>query len=110
MLAFTFPGQGSQSPGMGAAWTDHESWELVDEASEASRRDVAHLLLHADADELKATKVAMRWPLEPTFLVPHDVSDYLKRRSDAKRAERANFDQRLEKTLDKSPDRVAGLL
>ena len=56
MLAFTFPGQGSQSPGMGAAWTDHESWELVDEASEASRRDVAHLLLHADADELKATR------------------------------------------------------
>ena len=34
MLAFTFPGQGSQKPGMGAAWADHPSWELVAEASE----------------------------------------------------------------------------
>ena len=30
MLAFTFPGQGSQKPGMGAPWADHQSWELVE--------------------------------------------------------------------------------
>jgi len=55
LIAFTFPGQGSQKPGMGAMWQDHPSWELVAEASKASGRDVEHLLLEATADELKET-------------------------------------------------------
>ena len=56
MIVFTFPGQGSQKPGMGEPWMDHPSWELVEEASAATGRDVEHLLLTADADELKQTR------------------------------------------------------
>ena len=51
-----YPGQGSQRPGMGEAWTDHPSWELVLEASEAAGRDVARLLLTAGAGELTETR------------------------------------------------------
>ncbi len=55
MIVFMYPGQGSQVPAMGAAWKDHPSWELVGEASEVAGRDVAQLLLEADADALKMT-------------------------------------------------------
>jgi [acyl-carrier-protein] S-malonyltransferase len=58
MLAFTFPGQGSQRPAMGTAWVEHPSWELVGEASEIAGRDVARLLLEAEAEELRATRNA----------------------------------------------------
>ena len=58
MLVFTFPGQGSQRPGMGAPWTDHPSWELVTDASDAVDRDVARLLLEADQEELTQTRNA----------------------------------------------------
>jgi [acyl-carrier-protein] S-malonyltransferase len=58
MLVFTFPGQGSQRPGMGAPWVDHPSWELVTDASDAVDRDVARLLLEADQEELTQTRNA----------------------------------------------------
>ncbi len=58
MLALTFPGQGSQRPGMGSAWTDTPSWAIVDRASEVVGRDIGALLLDADADELRATRNA----------------------------------------------------
>lgn len=58
MIVFTYPGQGSQTPAIGESWIDHPSWEVVAEASEAAERDLAHLLLHADAEELRQTRNA----------------------------------------------------
>ncbi|MFC6431076.1 ACP S-malonyltransferase [Nocardiopsis tropica] len=54
-IAYVFPGQGSQEPGMGAPWAHTPSWGLVERASRVSGRDVAGLLLRADADTLRRT-------------------------------------------------------
>jgi [acyl-carrier-protein] S-malonyltransferase len=43
---------------MGAAWRAHPAWAVVDRLSEASGRDVAWLLLEADAETLRATRNA----------------------------------------------------
>src|SRR5258705_8560852 len=75
MLAFTFPGQGSQKPGMGAPWVDHESWELVAEASRLAGRDLAHLLLEADAEELRQTRTSQL----TTFVLSLVVLDAVER-------------------------------
>lgn len=76
MLTFVFPGQGSQQPGMGAAFADDPSWSVVEQASDAAGRDVAHLLLHADADELVETRNAQLG----TFVHSMVVLDALRRR------------------------------
>jgi [acyl-carrier-protein] S-malonyltransferase len=74
MIVFTYPGQGSQAPGMGSAWADHPSWELVDEASDAANRDVAALLLDTDADELTMTRNAQLATFVTSMVVLDAVS------------------------------------
>ncbi|MGE3619203.1 MAG: ACP S-malonyltransferase [Acidimicrobiia bacterium] len=72
MLAFTFPGQGSQQRSMGAPWVDHPSWELVAQVAEATGRDVARLLLDADDEELRRTENA-QLATYTLSLVVHDA-------------------------------------
>ncbi|MBA3303063.1 MAG: acyltransferase domain-containing protein [Acidimicrobiia bacterium] len=60
---------------MGAAWVEHPSWELVEEASDVAGSDVARLLLEADADELRLTKNAQL----ATFLTSLLVLDAVER-------------------------------
>ena len=57
-IALVFPGQGSQRPGMGAPWQRTPAWQLVRDASATLGRDLEHLLLAADAEELRATREA----------------------------------------------------
>jgi len=76
---------------MGRPWKDHESWELVEEASDVSGRDVANLLLDADAEELRDTRNAQlttfvsslmvldaveRLGIEPSHCAGHSLGEY----------------------------------
>ncbi|MEM8708896.1 MAG: ACP S-malonyltransferase, partial [Actinomycetota bacterium] len=74
MIVFTYPGQGSQSPGMGSAWVDHPSWELVEEASDATSRDIGALLLDTDEDELTMTRNAQLATFVTSMVVLDAVS------------------------------------
>ena len=91
MPVFTFPGQGSQRPGMGAPWIEHPSWELVEEASDVAGRDLGRLLLEAEADELKEPRNAQlatfltslvaldaveRVGLSPSAAAGHSLGEY----------------------------------
>jgi [acyl-carrier-protein] S-malonyltransferase len=76
---------------MGRPWTDHPSWEVVDDASQTAGRDIGHLLLDAPFDELTETRNAQlatftfsllvidaieRLGIEPTGVAGHSVGEY----------------------------------
>ena len=57
-VAIVFPGQGTQTPAMGAPWRDHPAWSVVTDAEAASGEPLADLILHASADQLARTREA----------------------------------------------------
>jgi [acyl-carrier-protein] S-malonyltransferase len=76
---------------MGRPWVNHDSWELVDEASDVCGRNVADLLLEADAETLRDTRNAQlttfvsslmvldaveRLGIEPSFCAGHSLGEY----------------------------------
>jgi len=76
---------------MGAPWQDHPSFELVDQASEITGRDVAQLLIAADQETLKRTDnaqlatfvlslvvldAAERVGLVPALCAGHSLGEY----------------------------------
>ena len=73
--ALVLPGQGSQRPGMGAPWRDSPAWPLVEHASHVARRDLAHLLLDADAEELRQTANAQLATFLTSLLALHAVRE-----------------------------------
>ncbi len=57
-LAVIFPGQGTQSPGMGAAWQDHEAWSIIERAEAALGEPLGYLVVDAPAETLARTRNA----------------------------------------------------
>jgi [acyl-carrier-protein] S-malonyltransferase len=86
--ALVFPGQASQRPGAGRPFLGTPHWSLVAELSDAAGRDVAHLLLDADAEELRATDAAQLSvfaasllalqlvDVEPVVVAGHSLGEY----------------------------------
>ena len=57
-IAVIFPGQGTQTTGMGAPWRDHPAWSVVDRAEAALGEPLSSLVLDAPAEQLARTRDA----------------------------------------------------
>ena len=57
-VAVVFPGQGTQQPGMAAAWRGHPSWQVVERAEAALGEPLGQLVTDAPADALTRTREA----------------------------------------------------
>ncbi len=56
--AVIFPGQGTQQPGMGIPWKDHDAWGVVERAEAALGEPLSRLLIDAPAETLARTREA----------------------------------------------------
>lgn len=75
--AVIFPGQGAAVPGAGHAWVDHPAWQVVREAEAATGRQLARLLLDADADELATTEASQMAVLLTSLVAWHALQGAL---------------------------------
>jgi [acyl-carrier-protein] S-malonyltransferase len=57
--AVMFPGQGSQSAGMGAEWKDHPAWAVVERAEDVLGEPLAPLLLDSPLDHTREAQLAV---------------------------------------------------
>jgi [acyl-carrier-protein] S-malonyltransferase len=57
--AVMFPGQGSQSPGMGAQWKGHPSWSVVERAEDVLGQPLTPLLLDSPLDHTREAQLAV---------------------------------------------------
>lgn len=57
-VAVVFPGQGTQTPGMGVPWRDHPAWKTLEELEAALNEPLTSLLLDAPAEQLARTRDA----------------------------------------------------
>jgi [acyl-carrier-protein] S-malonyltransferase len=74
--AVAFPGQGTQTPGMGQAWRDRPEWEAVVARAEAVVGEpLGRLLLDADAAELARTRNAQLAVLLTSLLAWEAICD-----------------------------------
>ena len=108
---------------------DGQDWQALRAALEAARAETArpslivtrttigfgspnksdHSKAHGEklgADEVKLTKQALGWPLEPEFLVPDDVKEWCAARTAEKRAEAAERNAALERWRGAHPERA----
>ena len=74
--AVVFPGQGTQAPGMGAAWRERPEWDrIVGRAEAALGEPVGRLLVDADATKLGRTRNAQLAVLLTSLLAWEALKD-----------------------------------
>ena len=76
-VAVVFPGQGTQVPGMGAPWTSHPAWKIIESAEAALGEPLAPLLLDAPAEQLARTRDAQLAVLCTSLIAWEAASAYV---------------------------------
>jgi [acyl-carrier-protein] S-malonyltransferase len=76
-IAVLFPGQGTQSPGMGAPWRDTPAWCVLERAEAALGEPLADLVLDAPAERLARTREAQLAVLLTSLVAWEAIRDRL---------------------------------